>query len=371
MQVGLQLAVVVLTSTILGQAPAPSAEDKEFGGKKLRQWIAEIRHADPGVREAAIRAVVMFGPDARKAGKNLIVELRDADPSLRSNAAVAIGMIGLDAEDADDGIKALGKIVQSDSQAAVRVQAALTLAKFGPRSRPAVPAVAAAAKDSYASWEVRRAAVTTLGVIAGDPKEGPDHRAITALTQAARSDPCAQVKLHALTALILLGRGSATPPTAGDTQLSAQWEAQNAAWKTEKNALEALVKDADKLISLWARVALMRIDKVSETHLIQIGLLLKSTDLALRINAAQALGAMGQEARSQVPQLIAMLQDREPTAAAAAAVALVAFGEDATPALPALRELMTAQDPTLKAIAKDAVDRITKGDAKPKKPADK
>ena len=78
------------------------ADDKEIGGKKLRQWIQDTRHQDPGVRETAIRAITLYGKDGRKAGKSLILELRDADPSLRSNAAVAIAAIGLDKEDLEE-----------------------------------------------------------------------------------------------------------------------------------------------------------------------------------------------------------------------------------------------------------------------------
>src|SRR5262249_54137464 len=306
-------------------------EEKEIGGKKLKQWIAEIRHQDPGVRENAIRTVMLFGKDARKAGKALILELKDADPSLRSNAAIVIGTVGLEADDVEEGVKGLGRLVQSDNQAVVRVQAALALSTFGHDAKAAIPQLVAAARDTFASWEVRRAAAIALATVALDPKDGPDSRAIVALTGNVRSDPCNKVRLHALSSLIILGKPPPTP--AGDPQTSAQREAQAAALRGEKTALEAAIRDPDKLVSLWARVALMRIDKVSEAHLIQIGLALKSTDTTLRVNAAQALGMIGSEGKSQVSHLIAALKDKEPVVVASAAAALAFMGEDALVAL--------------------------------------
>jgi HEAT repeat protein len=349
----------LLVTGILVATPggAQQTEEKELGGKKLRQWIAEIRHNDPGVRENAIRAVALFGKEGRRAGKALISELRDADPSLRSNAAIAIATVGLDADDVDEGVKGLGRLVQTDSQASVRVQAALALVTFGAHARPAVPQLAAVFRDSSASWEVRRAAAIALGSVAFDPKDGPHPEAINALTSAVRRDVCTKVRLHALTALILLGKGPA--PVEGDSDKLALRKAQVEALRTEKTVLDTAVKDPDKLVSLWARVALMRIDKVTEAHLIQIGLLLRSADLPLRINAAQALGAIGSEAKSQVPNLIAALKDSEPEAAAAAALALGGMGDDAHIAIPSLKDLAEGKNEVVKAAAKEAIARIS------------
>ncbi len=367
--------VILGTTVLLGVLVAPSsvagqgAEDKEIAGKKLKQWIADTHHQDPGVRETAIRAISLYGKDGRKAGKRLVVELRDPDPSLRSNAAVAIAAVGLDKEDADEGIKQLGKLVQSDPQASVRVQAALALATFGLDAKPAVPQLIYPLRDSQISWEVRRAAAMALGATALDPKDGPNPQAITALSTAVKSDSCAKVRLHALTSLILLGRGA--PPTDSDGEKSALRKAQADALRTEKAVLEGAVRDQDKMVSLWARVALMRVDKVSEANLIQIGLMLKSADIALRLNAVQALGAMGPEAKSQIPHLTAALKDSDPAVASAAAAALAGMGDDAQAAVPTLRELAAGKDEVVKLAAKEAINRITNTDKKQAKPAPK
>src|ERR1700687_2801432 len=91
----------LVTSGTLIQAQDDPADKKidRIGGKNLDQWIAEILNQDPGVREKAIRTVVLFGPAARKAGKKLITELNDTDPSLRVNAIMALGEIGMNEED--------------------------------------------------------------------------------------------------------------------------------------------------------------------------------------------------------------------------------------------------------------------------------
>lgn len=52
----------------LGAPPKPGekAADKptinEIGGKTLNQWIAETKNADAGVRENAVRTIMLFGP---------------------------------------------------------------------------------------------------------------------------------------------------------------------------------------------------------------------------------------------------------------------------------------------------------------------
>jgi HEAT repeat protein len=364
----LAAALILAFFAVSPVAHAQAPEDKEIGGKKLKQWIAEIRHQDPSVREAAIRAVIHYGKDARKAGKSLIVELRDADPSLRSNAAIAIGIVGLDREDLEEGVKGLGKLVQSDPQASVRVHAAIALATFGPDAKAAVAPLASVFRDTYASWEIRRAAAIALGKVAYDPTEGPLPQAISALAGAVRSDSSKEVRLHAITALIFLGKGAIRPET--DPEKIALRKAQAEALQTEKRALENAVKDPDKLVSLWARVALMRIDKVEEVHLIQIGLMLKSADTALRVNAAQALAAIGPEAKSQVPALIVMLKDPNTEAAAAAAIALAGMGEEAQSAVPTLKDLAAGTNEVVKAAAQAAITQIN-GENKPKKPAGK
>src|SRR6266849_3185621 len=94
--------LVTLLWAVLATAPLPAADDKKLGeitppteiaGKSLEQWVDEIRSTDPGVVENAIRTVLHFGRDARKAGPNLILQLDSLDASLRANAAIALGTL--------------------------------------------------------------------------------------------------------------------------------------------------------------------------------------------------------------------------------------------------------------------------------------
>lgn len=341
-----------LISGFLLAAPV-LAQDKDPrpAGKNLKQWIAEIRHPDPGVRENAIRTVALYGKEAREAGHALITELADQDTSLRVNAIIAIGQVGLDAKDVDAGVKGLGKLLMNDSQHINRMQAAVALGRLGLDAKPALPALCSAVRDTYNSWETRRAAAIALRFVAPD-KEGPDPKAIAALVRAA-SDICQKVRLEALMSLIYLGRPS-----------------QKADLDNEKAGLERLIRDRDLLVGLWARVALMRIDKVSEKDIRAIGQMLRSTDLAHRVNAANALGLIGPEAKSQVPDLIQALEDKDEGVIAAVITALALMGDEASRAIPALRKVAEGKNDALGGLAKEAIEKIKHGD-KPKKAAAK
>src|SRR5262249_19802881 len=75
------LASVLITLFVIGPPPLGAQnEDKEIGGKKLKQWITDInKDPDPSARELAIRAVTQYGKEGRKAGKALINAMRDTD----------------------------------------------------------------------------------------------------------------------------------------------------------------------------------------------------------------------------------------------------------------------------------------------------
>ena len=333
---------------LLGTPALAQDEERRLAGKNLKQWIAEIRHPDPGVRENAMRTVPLFGKEAREAGHALITALDERDTSLRVNAIIAIGQIGLDGKDVEAGVKGLGKLLLNDSQHINRMQAAVALGRLGMEAKAALPALCSAVQDkSYNSWETRRAAAIALRTVAPD-KDGPDPKAIHALVRAA-SDLCQKVRLEALMSLIYLGRPS-----------------QKADLESEKVGLAHLVRDRDLLIGLWARVALMRIDKVSEKDIRVIGQMLRSTDLAQRVNAANALGMIGPEAKSQVPDLMQALEDKDEGVIVAVITALALMGDEASRAIPALMKVAETKNEVLSGLAKEAIEKIKKNE-KPKK----
>ena len=85
----LALTLLLPTAAALRAAPeavsaltSPSVE--KIGGKKLSQWIADLRNSDPSVREEAIRSIALFGPAAASAVPALVDRLHDSDTSPRA-----------------------------------------------------------------------------------------------------------------------------------------------------------------------------------------------------------------------------------------------------------------------------------------------
>jgi HEAT repeat protein len=330
-------------------------EVTEVGGKKLDKWIAEIRHADPGVRENAIRTVPYFGRPARKAVKALITELKDLDPSLRVNAAISLGLIGMDEADLTEGVNALKRVLQTDNQVNVKFQAAMTLGKLGADAKAAAPELRKALLDPYASWELRQAAALALAGTGWEVKEleeggtkrsfwVAEPKTVKELVTAAKTDGSATVRKQALTSLIYLGM----PYDPADLQ-------------NEKTGLLAVIrqKNQDPIVGIWARVAYMRVDKISEVYLKDISHLLKHNDLPVRTNAAQALAAIGPSANSGVSDLLVALEDKDPLVVVAAMSALVQIADDSTAVVTALERLeKETKNDVLKQAAKQAIEQL-------------
>ena len=326
----------------------------EVGGRTLKQWIADISHRDPAIREAAIQTVALFGRDGRKAGKALILELKDQDPSLRVNAAIALGIVGFETEeDGNEAVKALGRLLTTDPQAIVRLQAAVALGNLGPAARGALPQMRTALRDASNSWAVRRAVALALSTVAMDRQEGPDPATVMTLTVALK-DYCIAVRRQAALALLNLGK----PAKSEDLQ-------------KEKAALENVLRDRDqdRVVLAWVHVVLMRITKVTETHLSAVALMLKSPEPVVRATAAQALGLVGPEARSRVPDLIAALEDKEESVVAAAITALVQL-EAGEPAISALRRVAEGKNEAFHKVVDEAIKALSGKKAQPAAPAD-
>jgi HEAT repeat protein len=351
---------LVASGGVLGAQTKDKEADKEkelteINGKKLPQWIAEIKHSDPAVRENAIRTVPLFGKPARKAVKALINELRDLDPSLRVNAAISLGLIGMDEADLTEGVRALIRVLTSDAQINVKYHAAIALGKVGADAKAATPALRTALLDLRGSWELRQAAALALAGTAWeliesetkDPKQSywaADPKAVGALLTAAKNDSSTKVRMQALTSLIYLGMPN-----------------DRTVHENEKMSLLAILRDKhlDPIIGIWTRVALMRVDKISDVYLKDIAQMLKHPDLAVRTNAAQALAAIGPSASPRVNDLLDALFDKDPLVAVAAVAALVQIGDDSPPVVAALNKLADGtKDEGLKQYTKKASDQL-------------
>jgi HEAT repeat protein len=126
---------------------------------------------------------------------------------------------------------------------------------------------------------------------------------------------------------------------------------------SEKQCASNGIKYSEK-VAIWARVTRMRIDKVSEQHLIPIGKLLNNADLDTRIHAARGLAAIGPEAKSQVDNLIAALDDTDSEMLYWTCLALKSMGEAAGRAATKLQQLKQHQDPAVRAAVAEALDKI-------------
>jgi HEAT repeat protein len=337
-------------------------KDVLVGGKTLKQWVAELHQArDPGMRITAMQMLTHYGTAAQEAVPDLVEELKQRDPSLRTNAIVALGAIGSDKENVDKVLTAVAKLL-GDNQQIVRYRAILLLAYWGPVAKKyAAPQLLSLVKDTYnSSWEVRRASALALGSIGQVPKDNKDQQdphIFRALTDAL-SDPCAMVRLEALSALFMLG----PPLTPTDRNRAIQ-------------SLTALTGNKDKTQAIWAHMVLVRFEnkpaapknpdknadklsKSAEKHLHAIALYLKHQDLDVKIQAARALGMAGTNAKNEVPELMEALGDKELAVIAWSIAALKEIGPGAQKALPDLEDLTKHKNEGLQKLAKDAIDVI-------------
>jgi HEAT repeat protein len=365
---------LVLTLSVLTSAQVDKAREKEkgkenpkelsrgsmFGGKNLDGWIAMLKSKDPSARENAIATLKLYGPVAREAIPILIGLTKDKDVSIRVNTAIAMGLIGMDDRDMQEGVAALMRLLNNETQAIVRYQAALALSRLGPDAKAAIPSlINALTIDRYSSshsWEIRRAAAAALGAVAVDNKAGPDPRASLSLIKAF-TDDSAQVRLEAILAEIVLG-----PPTKPGDKL------------TVERAIVGRHSDPDKHVAIWAHMASMRMDKVSEQHLAAIAKFLKNEEPTVRAHVGRALGTVGPDAKSRLPELIEALQvEDDPSTIYWTVFAMVQLGDPAPRAIKALEDLQKHKNPHISQMASDAIQMLKSGKMgkEPEKPKGK
>ncbi len=339
------LMVVSLGVSAQTQPVKPALNtNPEFQGKTLDQWIKEIEDIDPSVREHAIKMVAMMGPAAKKAAPAISRQINtNNDLSPMTNAIIAIGLILPDDEKHRERAIAALIPMLSSSQGIVRFQTCTSLGNFGLASRNAIGRLAETIRDP-SSWEIRKASAYALGRCGYTETNFPDIRALNALNRGI-DDSSKEVRIEALQGLINLG-----PPQSPVDQ------------QALKDHFEKRLKvDKDKYVSIWVRVALMRIDEkaINDTNLKYIaGYLKKNDPLGINADAARALGAIGPMAKSTIPDLIVALQDKDISLVAWSAWALGRMGPDARSALPALEELKKSADTSIKSAVDDAIKNI-------------
>jgi hypothetical protein len=263
----------------------------------------------------------------------------------------------------------------------VRFRAAMAIAGYGPYAKELIPQLEFAMGDRLASWEVHKAVAYALGTTGMDPnllipkkpepkgekaeddskpakpstesKEGPNAVAVKALTSALRNDPCGEVRLEVVTSLIRLGK----PPASAEPQRVLM-----------TRALKGVLQDRDKRVAIWARVALMRLEKPSPKLPNEIAHYLKSpSPAAVRMHAAWALATMDIDAKAHIDDLIEALDDPEAQVVLYAVRALQQLGRLAQSAVPTLKKLAADQEKqAVRPAVEDALKTIAPEEAKAK-----
>jgi HEAT repeat protein len=153
--------------------------------------------------------------------------------------------------------------------------------------------------------------VIALTAVAADRVKGPDVRAIAALREALLKSNCSEVRQEAAVGLAVLGRPTSVPEALATIDV-----------------LKEKFSDKDRNVSVWARVAFMAYDEISEVHLKEIAKYLKAPDVATKGSTLKALSMIGAKAEAHIPDMVVLLRDKEPSVAAAAAAALLLMDKD-------------------------------------------
>src|SRR5262245_6996332 len=113
-------ALLGMAPALFAQAPGSASPDNPpdlIAGKNINQWIRELKSADPGVRENAVRTLPLFRSGARPAAGEVINMLaNDLDVSLRVNAALCLMQMEVHKEQMPAAVRALARRMTADNQ---------------------------------------------------------------------------------------------------------------------------------------------------------------------------------------------------------------------------------------------------------------
>jgi HEAT repeat protein len=334
-------------------SPRSPAPPSEIGGRKFDQWVKDLKHPDPSVREAAVRAIPGFGTNARDAVSDLADRIgKEYDTSVRVALAQSLSIIEMREADAPAVMKALGKRATDDSQVVVRYYATRALGRFGHlAAKEYLTSLINASKDR-GSWEIRQASVWSLARVGYDPgpNGGADPRAVAAIIGAISNEDSSRVRVEAVCSLIVMGKPT-NPAIKSSVEL----------------ALGKALRDSDKHVVIWANVAMILLHDNSEKNLIGIaGFLRTPHPTIVRLDAARALAMLNKKARTRIPDLVDALQDKDTAVVLMSITALVAMGDPGNEALNALTLLSEGKnvDEDVKYAASEALKAIKNGPPK-------
>jgi HEAT repeat protein len=319
---------------------------KEIGGKSAAEWVASFRDPDPTEREAAVKIIAGFGPDARKVAVKPLISLiaSDPDPGVKINAILVLGTIGVESrEDVKSAAEAIATLMDATRPGSViRLHGCRVLASFGTDAHMAIGAVNRMADDS--SWETRQAAAFALGRL-GAPVYGPPPATTSATPPAAAKPPApkrpanktalnklcnsllkdtsALVRIEACQALLALG-----PPYSPDPAEYIKL-VQPYANVVAERLKEDNKGEKDPMVRVWVYLlSCMYDDRTMDSSVAKITKQVMSPDQSLRIQALSALAVLGPKAKVAMPEIRATLKVPEPPVISAAISTLLAMGED-------------------------------------------
>jgi HEAT repeat protein len=125
----LAAAVLVLSSAASAQAPS-AGKEPVADGRKLSQWVADLKARAPQTRNAAAYEISGMGPAAAAAVPALIDALDDPEPSVRFPVTVALAEIGPKAKAA---VPKLKKMVDEEINDEVAAAARRALRRIAPQ----------------------------------------------------------------------------------------------------------------------------------------------------------------------------------------------------------------------------------------------
>ena len=388
-------AALMATAPQVG-TPTPSTEPKkpeyptQIDGKNLEGWLKETHSPDPAVREAACRAVPVFGPEARKpAIKDMVRLITDEDSGVRMAALGTVGAMLFEdkAEQAQVFTSLRLLLSRTFNGAPGRLYATRALAAYGADAgvQANIAQLDEIKTDSW--WETRKAVANALGLIGAPvyddppkkdpttgnfvPKRPASEQAQKTLRFMLEHDKSAAVRLEAANSLILLGPPAFT--TAADYLKAIHPSFDLATTRLTGKTVDGkkAAREDDRTVQVWLYVLQMMLDdRVIKDTMPKVAEYLQDQSLVVRAQTLNALASMGAQSEPVLPQVRECLKTYkdQPILMAAVMRVLVAMGKNvAGGVVPDLEEFAKeTKDEELKKLTLETIDALSGK----KKPAD-
>lgn len=319
---------------------------KDVNGRNVAEWAGDLDSKDASIRESAVKAIPLFGPDGRKAcGKRLIRLVNDADPGVRIAAVSAMSLMGFETQaDIRDAVTAMRQALNNTAPGSVlRLYVARALATYGTDALVAMADLSSIAKDPW--WETRQAVANTLGRLGAPqydekPMTGPEGRPIPkkpaselahkTLRSMLLNDTSSAVRLEAAYSFISHGPPYQQEPAEYLKAVKPYQEMVETALKTEK----------DKSVQIWLHILTLVYDeKLLDDQVPKIAKFLETPDPTVRVHALNALAMLGPKAKAALKEVRDALGYEEDQLVAAAVMCMASFGKEASTFIPDLENV--------------------------------